>query len=342
MGYMFPKSVSTASRVQSAFTFIGLGLAAALLNITSAQADEPTSVLFGAAHIGPDGPSVLYKINPRTGEGAAVGSGIGFERVSGMAFDPVTRQLFATGERPDFTDTQVLIRIDPVTGLGIEVGPTLIETFPAGGNAIPDIAFDPADGQLYAWNFPSLDRQGGFFGGFSTIDIETGVATLIAYATGILADNGNGLAFVGDGELVLGASEYPEGSNCRGGFGSTPNCDDVLHNIEISTAAASIRALMTFPPAPPSVTDDTDPRINGMDYDRESRRIFASVIYGFGTQATNFLATLNPKTGTVRLVGPSIRGLSALAFFECPFVDDADDALDPIGCPLPEAEEDDN
>ena len=86
------------------------------------------TVLYGAAHQGPDGPSTLYVIDALTGEGTQVGS-IGFERVSGLDVNPNTNTLYATAERSDGSNTHVLITIDAITGAGTEVGPTGVEDF---------------------------------------------------------------------------------------------------------------------------------------------------------------------------------------------------------------------
>src|SRR5688572_7115403 len=85
-------------------------------------------ILYGAAYAGPDGPAALTIIDPSTGSETLVGP-IGFERVSAMAFHPVTGILYATGERSDGSNRHVLITIDPLTGAGTEIGPTGVESF---------------------------------------------------------------------------------------------------------------------------------------------------------------------------------------------------------------------
>ena len=70
---------------------------------------EAAPILFGAAHSGPDGPSTLYSIDHTNGAATLIGD-IGFERVSGMDFHPVTGVLYATGERSDMSDTHVRSR----------------------------------------------------------------------------------------------------------------------------------------------------------------------------------------------------------------------------------------
>lgn len=285
--------------------------------LISGQAHAET-VLFGVARIGRNIDSTLYRIDTATGVATAIGSGIGFERVSGMDFDANTRMLYGTGERPDGSNKDVLFTLNTVTGVGTEVGPMQIETFPVSGITMSDISFRPSDRVLFGWTLPGFDRPNGFFGGLASIDISNGTATLIAYSTGILGDDGNGLAFLPSGELLLAGSSFPEGTNCTEGFGSTPDCDDVLHEIDTETAVASLRTTMDFPPAPEGVADDRDPRINAMNVDPETGKLFASVVYGFGGTASNFLGVLDPTTGTVTLIGPSVRGLDALAFGEKP------------------------
>ena len=110
---------------------------------------------FGAAHQGPDGPSTLYTINLNTGLAAPIGP-IGFERVSGMDFHPETGKLYATAERADGSNTGVLITIDPLTGVGAEVGP-----FVAGGVAV-GLSFR-SDGTLFRYeDLPQfLERREG-------------------------------------------------------------------------------------------------------------------------------------------------------------------------------------
>lgn len=63
-------------------------------------------------------------------------------------------------------DSNTLITIDPVTGLGTSTGVTV-----TGIDNSPDMAF-AADGTLYVWNDPSADD-------LYTVDLMTGVATLV-------------------------------------------------------------------------------------------------------------------------------------------------------------------
>jgi len=65
----------------------------------SALAAPCESPLFGAAHSGgPSAPSTLYELEPTTGAATIVGP-IGFNRVGGIDFHPMTGVLYAVGER---------------------------------------------------------------------------------------------------------------------------------------------------------------------------------------------------------------------------------------------------
>jgi hypothetical protein len=128
--------------------------------------------IYGSAYIG-GGASTLYTIDPTTGLATAVGTGIGYDRVGAMDFDPGTGILYGIGSNTP--NTFSLITIDTATGLGTTVGNTV-------GN-FQDINFR-SDGTLF-----------GFAGGaLYTIDLMTGAATLVgSISSGI--GNGNGLAF---------------------------------------------------------------------------------------------------------------------------------------------------
>ena len=149
--------------------------------------DEPTEplVIYAAGHTGSNGLSQFYSVDPATGTATAIGSGVGFERVSGMDFHPVTGVLHATGERADSSNINVLITIDPMTGVGTEVAMLnggLDHNF---GDTYSDISFRNGDAELYAY----LEAGDGL----GTIDIANGNLTELG-STGISCC-GNGIAF---------------------------------------------------------------------------------------------------------------------------------------------------
>jgi CSLREA domain-containing protein/uncharacterized repeat protein (TIGR01451 family) len=203
---------------------------------------------------------------------------IGFERVSGMDFHPATGVLYATGERDG---TSVLITIDPCTGAGAEIGPTQIRSIHF-NNAVPDISFR-SDGSLYAYLMRRMD--------LATIDIGTGIAAAVG-ATHAGGSSGNGMAFSADGTLY-----HTDGLH--------------LNALNPVTGLATPLAALVFPP-PANVF----PRINAMDFDPATGTLFASLNDDFG--GGNFLATINVATGSVTIIGPTVPGLDAMAFFVAP------------------------
>ena len=282
--------------------------------LTAGTAQAVPFLLYGAANIGPDGESTLYQIDTTSGGAVAVGSGIGFERVSAMAFDPSTQTLFGTGERTDGSNTNVLITIDPFTGVGTEVGPTGVEAFSGifqGSNIFTDISFSSLDGLLYGFSLPGE--------GLATINIITGAGTQIAFATfngelGFVGNDGSALAFAPDGTLYHAAGEEPLGNTCSGdpplGGGGALGCPDPLHIVDPATSLVlSFQALSNL--------QDTE-RIPGMDFDPVTGVLFLVVKNGFGDGTTEFLATIDFTNFAVNVIGPTARGMDALAFVNIP------------------------
>src|SRR4051812_46961615 len=66
-----------------------------------------------------DEASDLYTLNPTNGSATLIGP-IGFERVSGIAFDRSTGTLYGVGR--DGSDIQQLISINTTTGAGTAIG----------------------------------------------------------------------------------------------------------------------------------------------------------------------------------------------------------------------------
>ncbi|GIW42058.1 MAG: hypothetical protein KatS3mg076_2635 [Candidatus Binatia bacterium] len=233
--------------------------------------------IYGAAHVGPDGPASLYRIDPATGAATPVGP-IGFERCSGMDFGP-TGTLFATCERSDGTDTHVLVTVDTSTGAGTEVGPTGVE-ITGFGDTVSDLSFR-SDGALFAYLEPE-DAVG-------RIDPSTGSVSLVLGGSGVECC-GNGIAF-SPGEVLFHANE------------------NALHTLDQNTGEATVVVDLEFlPPA------EGFSRVNAMDFDPGTGVLFASVVSGLDFVGTdNFLATIDPTTGVVSVIGPTQRGLDAIA-----------------------------
>jgi len=286
-------------------------------NIALAQVQPndgaPDVVIFGASHIGPEGDSTLHRIDPNTGEATAVGSGIGFQRVSGLDFHPATGILYATGEREaGDVDVNVLLTINPSTGVGTEIGPTGVVDFEGVGDNLEffegifsDLSFRPSDNMLFGFGFPG--------NWVATIDLTTGAATQLAFETvtgdrGIEAVDGNGLSFW-DSVLVHAGStseNFEQAPSC------SPNCFSALHEIDLATNQATTSVALNFPFVVGFDNADAVPRANGMDFHSASDTLFASVIYGFSGNGTAFLGEIE-ESGNVILIGETALGMDALA-----------------------------
>ena len=128
------------------------------------------------------GPSSLYRLDPRAGAVLREIGPTGFDRITGVAFHPITGVLYAVTHVSGGTGE--LLTLDLATGAGSAVG--------AHGEEILDLAFAPS-GLLYGW--VEIDDD------LAEIDPATGIATLVGdcgeatAATGLAVDL-DGRAFV--------------------------------------------------------------------------------------------------------------------------------------------------
>ena len=251
-----------------------------------------SEILVGLAHNGPDGPSILYDIDPLTGSATAVGP-VGFDRCSGMDFD-ASGTLYATCEQPadpdqpGSFDLHVLITIDPLTGAGTEVGPTGVESLegPFPFNTAADLSFRDSDNKLFAYTFPG--------DALATLDLTTGAMTQLGFPSGVIEGSGYGLAFSPGDTLLLAVGKVLADSHR-------------LWTLDQVTSAAQSFILLS--------EDGSSDRINGMDFEPATGTVFASFVTGFGGSRQNSLATVDVATGTVTILGPTAEGLDAVAFF---------------------------
>jgi uncharacterized repeat protein (TIGR01451 family) len=265
----------------------------------------PTAgTLYGATHSGPGNLSRLWIIDQETGAASFVGD-IGFQRVFGLDFS-ADGTLCGIAQRDDGSNTNVLITIDPCTGIGTEVGPTGIEGL--GFINTLDLSFRPSDGTL----FTSVDSLGG--DALGIIDTATGAAAVVGPMNLPVISFGNGIAFTMD-DTLLHTNEA-----------SLNALDQVTGN------AVSLENLVFSPPA------DNQPRINGMDHQPGTGILFGSLHDG---NSENYLATVTTGTGTVTIIGPTVNDLDALAFvpsadLEIVKTDDVDPVLagDPLSYTL--------
>ena len=255
--------------------------------VGSAPACPPLATLYGLAHQGANGPSLLYQIDPATGSQTLVGP-TGFERVVAMDFlgNPtnadLAETLFAVGERMDAPDTTVLLNLDPCTGLGTEIGAT------GGANFVAqDISSQASDGTLFGASMDDL----------VTFDTTTGAETFIGTITGA-RQSGYGLASdLADDTLYLAVTDF---DTCL-----TRN----LYTLDTATGAGMIATALTFP-----AVAQNCPRINGMDFHPDSGALFAAVNDGEAGIPENHLGTVNTATGVVTVLGQTQGGLDAIAF----------------------------
>lgn len=140
---------------------------------------HPCATLFGCTGTG-GSESFLYRINPSSGVGFAVGT-MNTTGCSGLAFAPDTAVLYAVASQTQ----NRLFTVDTDTGHASAVGPT-------GQSNTTDIAFR-ADGTLF-----SFHSQAGRVG---TVALGTGQATLLP-AGGSFTGGGNGMAFSDQGDLL--------------------------------------------------------------------------------------------------------------------------------------------
>ncbi|HEY4284258.1 MAG TPA: hypothetical protein VGM62_14435 [Chthoniobacterales bacterium] len=143
--------------------------AAAALFCSSPFATAVT--IYGTAYIG-GGPATLYTIDPTTGIATPVGTGIGYDRVGAIDFDPITGILYGIGSNTP--NTFSLITINTTTGLGTTVGD--------GVPNFQDINFR-SDGTLFGLGGANI----------WTLNLTDGTPTLVGF-TGFQG-NGNALAF---------------------------------------------------------------------------------------------------------------------------------------------------
>ena len=148
----------------------------------------------------------LFRIDLATGVANAIGSGIGFDAVEGLAFQPGTSVLFGAD---DLSDS--LITIDLITGSGSLVGAFGIDADD------PGLAFAD-DGRLF------LSQEGvgnSTFGNLYTINPATGASTLIG-SLGSGAGDITGLAFLNG--TLFGLDDF----------------GDALYSIDTATGMATL------------------------------------------------------------------------------------------------------
>ena len=260
-------------------------LSLVLMFVTLGVANAQT--LYGVAHLGFEGPTTLYMIDPGNGNATEIGP-VGFRRCGGLAYDELNSTLFATCERSDGSETPVLVRINPATGAGTEVG---VLDVCSNWN---DLSFRNSDNDLFATGFGNT--CGGGENTLVTVNTATGMGTIVG-PMGNDGCCGNAMAFSpGDTLFFMDGDRGPP---------------DTLYIVNQITGAANAIANVSYPP----VLDD-EPRPNSMVFNPKQGQLIASVVNGDGNDGTreNYLTVVNTLTGDVAILGTTVEGLDGLAF----------------------------
>jgi len=279
--------------IKTLFNLRWLTLVVALVFFSNVDRVAAQSVLFGAAHTAA-GESVLYRIDPSTGEATEVGP-IGYQGCNGMDFD-ASWTLYATCKSAQ--GNLVLITIDQDTGAGQLVGDSGILLQDDALEIGSDISFRNSDGALFGF---FLDSDFGDFLG--TIDPSTGGVSEVAM--GSLVEFGNGLAFSLTDELLQAGSLIRPSGLIYSKLHTLDQVADANGFLGISS-----NKNLTFSSTPEG-TSLTKPRINASDFEPRTGILFASVNNG---ETESYLAIVNVKSGQVTLLGKTQDSLDAIAF----------------------------
>jgi hypothetical protein len=239
------------------------------------------TVLYGAAHTSSNGPSTLFRIDPASGAATPIGP-IGFNHCGGLDFD-TAGTLFGTAQLNNRAG--VLISIDRSTGQGAEIGPT---TFPDG---VFDISIRNSDGAIYTSFLIESEQNCVTLG---TINKHTGAGTYVGSTQ--TCNPGNGIAFSPADTLFLAQTTF----ETREGY---------LYTLNQTTGVATQVCPLVFP------ANIEFPRINAMDFQPGTDILFASLTTAEGIGSPKYLCTVNTTTGEVTIVGETVNGLAALAFY---------------------------
>ena len=227
--------------------------------------------------------STLVQVDPRNGALVRTIGPVGFT-VNGLAWDATSQKLYATTAVGDVV-FHGLITIDPATGAGTPVNPSLVNFgLPPDpqfvGSPIHSIAID-SKGNKVGW-YNKFPPPVGVTDTFVRINTATGVAT--THKNTRLSTRTNGLAF---------------------------NNHDYLWNINAGTAylldPADGKPFASITLSPPKAAAIGDFNPAGIQY--------YGLNFAPGT-STAFLLKVNVKNGTVTTVGQTVDDLHTLAFIK--------------------------
>lgn len=262
-------------------TFVAFAAASSPSGETGGYRLSVTEVPSGVTYYGSTGGagSALHTIDPVSGVATPVGA-IQFDSVGALAFHPTTDVLY--GEAARTADgVRVLIRIDPTTGQGSEIGPT-------GANSAADLAFR-AEGTLFMYTTKH---------DVYTVDTATGLATHLG-ASGVTNNGGNGIAFGAAG--VLYHSDREES-----------------HSLDTTTGTATHVADMDFPlPCRTTVAHLNGGRFSGVDRPSGFDEVYGIVkCDSGGADPSTYLGQVDFTSGYVVLLGQSGDNMDGFAILD--------------------------
>ncbi|MFO0790175.1 MAG: PEP-CTERM sorting domain-containing protein [Pirellulales bacterium] len=227
----------------------------------------------------------LYVLNPATG---AVVQDVGALNdvtganyaVTGLAFNPLTGELFGSTGNANTAAKGTLVKINKATAQvtvvgAFNAGPTNTSGDPS---TMADIGFDAA-GNLYG-----TASIGG--PNLYSINTTTGQATLVG-ANGVSTSTSGGGLAISAGGVVYGTPT----SSRFGTYNSTTGAFTNIANPAKPTGGGAYGAL-----------DFDGPLLYGLNV-------------GSGSPPPTALVTIDPATGTTTLVGNSVASLDAIAFY---------------------------
>lgn len=237
-------------------------------------------VLYGATGSnGVDGQ--LVTINTTTGSATVVGSLVDGSSnpygITGLSFHPTNGVLYGATTPQSTTAPASLVIINPSNGQVTPIG-----SFGLPGGTFGDIAFDKTTGILYG----TRSNGGANAGNLYTINLATGVSTLVGPANITTGSAGHGLASTSTGTIFT----VPDAAN--------------LYTFNKVTGAATQIAIVSGGPFTQN--------INAMDFNS------ADVLFGVNTDNNNpavaHLVTLDTTTGVISDIGASINNLDGISF----------------------------
>jgi hypothetical protein len=258
----------------------------ALVLLAGAGGRAEAGILYGTDGQAGNPAANLYILDTATGGVISTVGPIGFA-VTGMSFSPTTGLLYGV-TAPRSSAARDLITINPATGAGTLVGSL--------GVSMEDVAF-AKDGTLYGWS--------GRIGGANSsslfrINVATGAATKVG-PSGI-TDVGVGFSISPTGTPFLAAS----------------GASGALRTVDLTTGAVTPVATLSGAPFPKG-------SIDAFAFDAGGT-LFGVNLNDIGPGQPGplpdaaFLVSVNPETGAITPLGPTVPGLDAIAIAPSIFV----------------------